>query len=67
MTNDDAEYYIDLYDRMTKLVENGIINGFELDPNGKELQISKTIIPKRTLKYVKIDFVITPTGTTFNE
>jgi len=65
MTNDDANFYINLNNRLLNLKKLKIIDDFEININDRKLIIDKTIIPQKTIKKINIDFIITQDGCKF--
>lgn len=66
MSSNKADTIIDVVEIMDSLKESGEIQfvNYKWDEENSIFNIN--VVPKKCVEYIKVDFVVTPTGTTFN-
>jgi len=65
MTNDNTNQIIDAVQTMLDFKKQGLVSDVRFKLNMETNIFDIYVIPKQTVQYIKCDFVITPTGCTF--
>lgn len=65
ITDDDANFYIDLHNSLSESVKEGLIDKFSIDPEENTVYLEKTIVPKVAVKKIDVDIRLTSSGVTW--
>ena len=58
---------IDVIQILTELKECGKINEFKIHFDEENNTVDINVVPKQSIRYIKCNFTLSPTGMTFNE
>jgi hypothetical protein len=65
MTNDKANTIIDVFKTLKELKESGEIIHLDIKWDEENNTLDINVVPKQEIKYIKLDFTITPEGAVF--
>ncbi len=65
MTNDKANTIIDVFKSLEELKNNDKIQFINYEWDEKNNTFNINFVPKKTAEYIKVDFTLVPSGSTF--